>query len=339
MRVALCTTTIDTPWILRLYREYGKHVKIIVAGDQGPDQQALADFCTSISATYLTPLKQEVANWKCGPLIGWHSIQRRNIAFLEAVKWGADIIVSVDTDDLPTGPAHFSEIEARLTKPFNGIQLLAENGWVDPGSLIEPPTAHRGMPHRLNRFYARPALDQKVGVVASTVLGSCDLAAIDRVGGLIKRHSASELARNGVIVDPREAWTLFNSEAVAYLADLAPATMVLSAVGRYDDLFASMVAQRVMRERGYCVHLGPPIVWHEREDRNILKDVRNELYGMETILDFAAWLDAIQLQGHTILGDVRRIWNTSGILPELTHKAALAFADDYETALQAKAAA
>ena len=35
------------------------------------------------------------------PLTGWNTDRRRNFALLEALKWGADLIVSVDDDMIP----------------------------------------------------------------------------------------------------------------------------------------------------------------------------------------------------------------------------------------------
>jgi hypothetical protein len=330
MRTALITTCLSPPTVLELYRQHGPDVGFFVAGDKGGDHAGIEDFANRVGGyfNYLDPSAQSL--WKCSELIPWNCVQRRAIATLEACRWGADIIVSVDTDDLPIALDHFDQIADGIEHKFNGIELRTQNGWVDPGWLIEPATSHRGMPIRLERFYAHPTTNRDIGVVASTVLGSCDLSAVDRIPGLFKRHSTSELARNGVIVDPKLSWTLFNSEAVAFRRELAPAMMVLPHVGRFDDLFASMVTQRVMAERGWCVRLGPPAVWHEREDRNVLKDLANELYGMQHILQFAEWLEAIPLHGDSVLADVRTIWECSGVLPDATHEAALAWCDDYE---------
>jgi hypothetical protein len=330
MKTALITTAINVPTVLELYRQHGPDVRFFVAGDKGGPHAEIEDLANRIGGyfLYLDPSAQ--TKWKCSELIGWNCVQRRAIATLEAYRWGADVIVSVDTDDLPIAPDHFLQIARGIERKFSGIELRSQSGWVDPGWLIGPATSHRGMPVRLDRFYAHPAIDRDVGVVASTVLGSCDLSAVDRIPGLLKRHTAAELARHGVIVDPKISWTLFNSEAVAYRRELAPAMMVLPHVQRYDDLFASMVTQRVMAERGWCVRLGPPAVWHEREDRNVLNDLANELYGMQHILQFAAWLEAIPLHGDSVLADVRTIWECTGVLPDKMHEAALAWCDDYE---------
>jgi hypothetical protein len=335
MKCALICTTINVPTVLELYRQHGPDVRFFVTGDKKTPQAAY-DFCDAIPNCVAGRETSQIG-WKCSELIDWNCIQRRNIALLEAIKWGADIIVSVDTDDFPTMPDHFEQIENALAQPFNGLELRANSGWVDPGSLIEPPTSHRGMPVRLDRFYVHPAINRKVGVVASTVLGSCDLAAIDRLVGTPKRSVASELARSGVIVDPACNWTIFNSEAVAYCRELAPAMMVLSFVGRFDDLFASLICQRIMKDSGYVTRLGPPAVWHEREDRDILKDLQGEVWGMSHIEGFAAFLEDVAfIADDTIAQRVRGIYKSAErnkVLPPQTIEAALAFLDDMESIL------
>lgn len=344
MRTALITTTINVPTVLELYRQHGPDVAFFVAGDQKSPHDDVRAFLAAKCATGFESQKQAVGahyvhpdeqkRWKSSELFGWNTIQRRVFALLAAIEWGADVIVSIDTDDFPTSPSHFVNIEDAFKWPYSGLELRTNSGWVDPGSLIEPPMSHRGIPHRLDRFYVHPAIERKVGVVASTVLGSCDISAFDRMTGLIKRHSASELAGSGAIVDPSKSWTLFNSEAIAFRRELAPAVMVLPFVGRADDLFASMIAQRLMRETGHVVRLGSPAVWHEREDRNILPDLKNEVFCQEHIEHFAACLDALVLQEGSAIERLRWIWNCMPKwMPDRTVEAALAWLDDCEAVL------
>jgi hypothetical protein len=71
--------------------------------------------------------------------------------------------------------------------------------------------------------------------------------------------------------------------------------------GRYDDIFASLVAQRVMRERELCVHFGQPFVWQTRNPHNLLSDLRAEQWGAEHTLEFSAWLDGFH-GVHDVIG-------------------------------------
>ena len=50
---------------------------------------------------YLDPKEQEERYKEVSDLIGWNCIQRRNIGFLEAYRLGAEIVASVDDDNIP----------------------------------------------------------------------------------------------------------------------------------------------------------------------------------------------------------------------------------------------
>lgn len=53
------------------------------------------------NVVYLSPKKQEKQYKKLSDVIGWKSIQRRNVGFVYAYQEGADIIASVDDDNIP----------------------------------------------------------------------------------------------------------------------------------------------------------------------------------------------------------------------------------------------
>ena len=50
---------------------------------------------------YLDPKKQEDLYPELSSILGWNTIQRRNIGFLYAYKSGAEIIATVDDDNIP----------------------------------------------------------------------------------------------------------------------------------------------------------------------------------------------------------------------------------------------
>jgi hypothetical protein len=53
--------------------------------------------------------------------------------------------------------------------------------------------------------------------------------------------------------------------------------LVLVGVGRYDDIWGSYIAQRVMAETGHRVHYGKPFVWQERNPQSIWTNLRDEI--------------------------------------------------------------
>ncbi len=339
MKTALVTTTINVPTVLELYRRHGPDVVFFVAGDlKTPDDAS--HFVYDLGGHYLWPESQK--QWKCSDLIGWNTIQRRNIALLEAVKWGADIIVSIDDDNMPLRP-YFAWHDYATSYNFSGIKVSSSNGWFDVGQLLDPVAPHRGFPIAVDptQWSVSHVTDAKVGVAAGICMGDPDVSAVHRLVLKPTVHRVSELLQSGIVVD-LGTHTVFNSQNTALIRELAPAFFMLPGVGRYDDIYASLIMQRVMRDRGLHVHFGKPFVWQQRNPHNLVKDLRGELDGMENIEAFAKYLDNTTFvpPGASIAEELRAIWNgfdqlplSYGLVPPRTVEAALAFLDDMETVL------
>src|SRR6266851_8561961 len=179
MKIALCTTTIHVPHALKLMRKCSADVRFFIACDKKtPDKNEMPETTNTV---YFWPSSQE--KWKCSEAIGWNTLSRRNIAFLEALKWGADVIYSWDNDNLPADLDHFTHFERWWS---SGINIASETGWFDPGSLLIPATRHRGFPHNkpVSKM-ASPVIDAPIGVAAGLVIGDPDIDAVTRM-----EHSA-----------------------------------------------------------------------------------------------------------------------------------------------------
>lgn len=330
MRVALCTTTINVPHVLKLYRACDPDVKIFIATDDKTPMAELAGLeITNFDAT-------RGEDWKCSSLIGFSSIQRRNIAFLEALKWGAEIIVSIDDDNAPTSANYFEQITEPLKKPFAGIAVTGKNGWFDVGHLLDPKAPHRGYPRQLKHdpYYAGNA-GAKVGVAAGICLGDPDIDSVTRIALAPEVHQVSLLLEAGVTVAP-PTWTVFNSQNTAVLREFIPAWGMIPFVGRMDDIYASLICQRVMRKRDMRVHFGKPYVYQQRNEHNLVKDLRAEIDGYENVTKLANLLDHVQLAGKSVISDCRRIWETINhcdFIPGRSVSAMMAYIDDCESVL------
>jgi hypothetical protein len=325
-----------------LHRKFGSEVRFFVAGDVNTPSEVNA-FCSELSnCVYLAPTDQE--KWKCSELIGWRSIQRRNIALLEALAWGAEVIVSCDNDNLPIDEDYFRYFNEVLDpeqkfichQPFNGLRVSSPTGWFDVGTLLDPIAPHRGFPISVkSEVEFTHALDAKIGVAAGICLGDPDTSAFYRIANHPTVHRVSEVLQAGIVVDLK-TWTVFNSQATAIIREFAPAWAMWCGVSRYDDILASLVVQRVMRDRGYHVHFGKPFVLQQRNEHDLTKDLAGELWGMQNILDVARVLDAVILPNKSVIDDCRILFRGLALLgsfPEQTRAAAFAFLDDCEQVL------
>lgn len=335
MKFALATTTINTPQVLALYGAYGPNVKMFVAGDTNTPQAAY-DFCDSIpNCVAGRPTSQ--SGWKCSELLGWESICRRNIALLEAVRSGADVILFTDDDNIPCDGTFFHKFTSLFSDGFDGVKVSSD--WFDAGQLLTPTVRHRGIPIEVSSIQPRldAIIDAQIGVAAGLWIGDADVNAVDRIANPPAVHSASALALAGVVVDPNTK-TVFNAQNVAFIREVAPAMFQAPGLGRADDIFASLITQRIMRERGLHVHFGQPFTacWQDRSKASLLRDLSDEMMLLERTAEFANYLHGYELPDGTVVEQVRDIYadlTHFGWWPKIASEAAFAFFDDIEGVL------
>lgn len=350
MKTALILTTINVPSVLALYRKYGPDVKFFVAIER---TAKVTDFV--IGAEHLWVGYGE--DWKCSELIGWQNIQRRNIALLEAVKWGAEIIITIDDDVIPLNKNYFDDFISAFRfhntpqsypiqlseaeQPFNGIKVSSPNGWFDPGPLLTPTIRHRGMPIGIPS--TPPELstitNAKIGVAVGLWVGDADVDATHRIANPPQVHSTTALAETGVVVDPNTK-TVWNAQNVGFIRELAPAMFQAPFLGRADDIWASLVTQRIMCEHGLHTHIGKPFTacWQKRSTASVICDLEEELLLYKYTAEFSHWLDDFVFEpGHdSALQQTRDIYARLADVawyPEKSRVAALAFFDDIEPLL------
>ncbi len=330
MKVALVTTTIHVPRILELMRKHGKGVRFFIAGD-APTPHAEVMEVISETDCYLKPIDQQ--QWKCSTPIDWHTTSRRNIALLEALKWGAEILIYWDDDNLAIDWRYFATFE-RVLDPrtdFDGLQVSSQNGWYNQYGVL---FKHRGFPPQtiVTHPIVSHVVDAKVGAAAGLCLGNPDIDAYTRM--VEPRHISivNEVSREGYLVAP-DTRCVFNSQNSAFLRQFAPAMFLAPGIGRADDIFASLLVQRIMGAQGYQVHIGPPFTYQERNQHDLLTDLKNEMFCYDNVLEVADFLDRMTL-APDVLTSCRYFWGGCGIFPERTVEAALAFLEDVESILK-----
>jgi hypothetical protein len=340
MKLAVATTTIYVPEVLRLYRTLSDDVAFFVAGDRKTPQEEVRTFVDGLgNAVYLSVEDQEASGYRCSPVIGWNKIMRRNIALLEAMRSGADVIISLDDDNLPLDGGYFQQFARLFEMPFNGLEVRTPSDWFNVGELLDPPVHHRGFPyehrHVDSALEMSAVANVQIGVAAGLWLGDPDIDAMERLTNRPLVKNLSPVLESGVVVAPG-CFSPFNTQNTAVTAELAPLLMVLVGVGRYDDIWASYIAERVMMETPYQVHYGRPLVWQQRNPQSLWRNLRDELLGMEVGARFAADLREAKLKGDSVVEDLRRVYHHArklDYLPAEVCELGLAWCDDVERVL------
>jgi hypothetical protein len=285
MKTALVTTTINVPHVLRLYRRADPDVRFFIAtDDKTPD---LTEFSATIYPSTITRGEE----WKCSDLIGRNCIQRRNIATLEALRWGADLIVFVDDDTFPLNTEFFQYFHEAFAD-HNGLLASPEIEWFDVGKFLDPQVPHRGFPHEWTSRQPRLShvVDAKIGAAAGIVMGDPDCSAISRIARHPEVLRVSPLLGAGIVVNPKFTRTVWNTQCSAITRELTPAMLLCPQFRRYDDILASLVCQRVMADTGHHIRFGTPFTWQNRNAHDLTRDLNEEQWGNEHILDVQALL-------------------------------------------------
>lgn len=293
MKHAVITTTIYPPYHLR---EWAKSMNegdvIVVSGDLKTPHTEVWDVLEKIGNEFGIEVAYVAgggsnldAAWAVGPVIGWNSIQRRNIAILEAMKYKPDFITTVDTDNFPQHPAdHLPKIRQVMTSKRHTV-VESINGWYNVGEMVSPEVVHRGFP--LSMRHKSPSIDvapraASIGVHASLWIGDPDIDAIERI------HSNPETVNKAEdhFVLERNTWCPFNSQATTYRRELFPLLCVWPFIGRMDDIWPSYVARHIMNHFNWQVAYGAPFVIQERHPHDLVKDLENEIIGYRNTEQF-----------------------------------------------------
>lgn len=284
---AIITTTINPP--TKALKKFAMIAKsddwhLFIVGDKKTPHDAHREFqeLHSEHVTYITPEDQEKISKKLSDLIGWNCIQRRNFGLIAAYQWGAEVIATIDDDNVPTerwGKRVVVGEELGISE-FKTEQIV----W-DPMIPAFPTLWHRGFPIELihKRIKTMPQQRRrKVLVQADLWDGDPDIDAICRIS-----------QRPNVAFNPNimhfagSAPSPFNSQNTFLSREVIPEYFLFPHIGRMDDIWASYwVQKKFPRSVAYY----KATVVQERNEHNLFKDLQAELLGYEHTLNLVEWM-------------------------------------------------
>ena len=91
------------------------------------------------------------------------------------------------------------------------------------------------------------------------------------------------------------------------MRDVVPAYFLSPYIGRYDDIWASYIINRIAEHVGDVISFGEPLVRQERNPHDMWRDLDAERNGMILTDDFCAALRSIALTGtsyHQCFGEM-----------------------------------
>lgn len=286
MKLTIVTTTINEPTVailkyISLAERFGW--AFVIVGDQKtPHNSYLKLAAAHDCVAYLPPAAQERKYKVLSDLIGWNCIQRRNIGFIEAHESGAEVIATVDDDNIPydTWGQNLAFGQKAPVALFHSPSIV-----FDPLSVtVNHRLWHRGFPIQFlsdrlkSKFLARiiPGEDQ-VMVQADLWDGEPDVDAIARIAMGPFDVQFPEEPFMATAPGP------FNSQNTFIRREALPYYFMFPHIGRMDDIWASYVLQRQFPD---SVVYGRASVYQARNDHDLSKDLEKEMIGYKNNKEF-----------------------------------------------------
>lgn len=275
MNKFIVTTTINEPTEATIAFSLIPDWTLIVVGDTKTPHDSYAN----IDCIYLDPEYQDTNYKSLSDLIGWGSIQRRNIGFIEAYKLGADVIATVDDDNIPYADWGKNlligkEIECDLYEPALKV--------FDPLSITKSNFVwHRGYPIE---YVSERLKVQYLGKTIRKVLIQADLWDGDPDVDAIARLAFKPNVKFSEVTSPycSNFISPFNSQNTFLARAVIPFYNVLPFIGRMDDIWASYIVQEYFPN---SVVYNKASVFQKRNPQDLIKNLENELVGYRDTLN------------------------------------------------------
>ena len=273
MKKYIISTTINQPTEAIKKFDNLKDWTLIVAGDlQTPSNYKLKN------GIYITPKDQENISKKLSKLIGWNCIQRRNFATILAYKYGADIIATIDDDNIPLSSWKNNLLikeRIKIKKYYTSEKAF------DPLSVTNYKYLwHRGFPLQILKNKNSPKrtriINSNFDIQADFWNGDPDIDAVCRM------EHAPEcrfVLRNFPFTSNK--YSPFNSQNTYIKRSVIPHYFLFPHIGRMDDIWASYYVQA----KGYKVIYNKPSVYQMRNKHDLSKDMTKEFVGYENNLN------------------------------------------------------
>lgn len=268
MKKIIVTTTINPPTkAIKKFDEMEGWELIVVGDKKTPGNYKL------IHGTYLTPEAQEDYDKNLSDLIGWNCIQRRNFGYLLALDMGADLIATVDDDNIPyKNWGKNLLIDKSVEVNYFKTDLPA----FDPvGATNEKKLWHRGYPLQLisKRDYRKRVKKKiKADIQADFWNGDPDIDAICRM-----EHAPKSKFQPKYFPIASNKISPFNSQNTFLSREVLEDYFLFPGVGRMDDIWAGYYAQA----KGHKVVYNKASVLQDRNIHDLTKDLKGELLGYE----------------------------------------------------------
>ena len=244
-----------------------------------------------------------------GDFVPWNSDNRRNVGYLLAWMSDAEVVVSIDDDNLPVAGDMLERHAIVAAGPARREIVSCDSGWFNPCRMLQldPPAVTafaRGFPYEQRGpegGISTRVEEVTVRVNAGLWYGDPDVDAVTRLA----LRPRVEPAPVGSLVLDRGTWAPVNSQNTALHREALPAYWFVrmgqrlfgGVIDRFGDIFSGYFLQACAKHLGHGVRFGDPIADHRRNDHVVLEDLSAELPGIRALEPLAGWLRECRLEG------------------------------------------
>jgi hypothetical protein len=283
MKKYIVTTTINSPTEATLkFCEISdrKNFKFIIIGDtKTPHEEYRKLEEKHKNLIYLSPEKQGELYPEISELIGWKTIQRRNIGFIYAYQNNAEIVATVDDDNIPY-ESWGDNILLNKEIEVDEYENLSCNYFDSVSTTEHKDLWHRGFPIEYLSVKNNIEYKGKTKIVpliqAEFWDGDPDIDAICRLSKkpIVKFNSFEPFTTKQL--------TPFNSQNTFLHRKVLKYYAVLPYVGRMDDIWGGYITQAHFPK---SVIFTKPSVYQQRNPQDLVKNLENEIIGYRGTLN------------------------------------------------------
>ncbi len=326
-RIGVVITTISDGDFLKKfnaaihYSEQELEIRFYIVGDLNTPPACRAQ-CESMSergawCKYLTTEEQEIFLKDIGfptHYIPFRSDNRRNVGYLKAFEEDCEVIISMDDDNFPVDEKFF--LRHSITgETVNALPLESGSNWVNPLVFLRSTTISgevltvypRGFPYSKrwigNSF--RPGdtgITGTVGVNVGLWTGDPDIDAITRLTTLCSTSVDGVWQPEQELLYTLQPWQRMpiNSQNTAITREAVLAYYFVKmgyrinniVMDRFGDIFSGYFLELCNQAVGNIITVGNPLVFQDRNEHDLFKDLLVELPGILIIEDLAPFLEA-----------------------------------------------
>jgi len=284
MKKFIVTTTINEPTLAtrrfcKIAQE--KDWTFVIVGDTKTPHEMYTSLEHEFGecVVYLHPDQQETFYPELSKVIGWKSIQRRNIGFVFAYHQGADIVATVDDDNIPYDNwgddllvGKEIEIDVYEHKEFTVFDPISPTNHND--------LWHRGypiemVPEKNNIEYKGKRL-HNVLIQADFWDGDPNIDALCRISKKPVCKFNEFKPFGSFDISP------FNSQNTFLARKVLPYYAVLPHAGRMDDIWGAYIVQHYFPR---SVVYNKATVYQDRNEQDLITNMENEVIGYRNTLN------------------------------------------------------